>query len=380
MKILNRYILLSFLRNYAISMLVLLGLYIVLHMLFQFDEIVEVGSVNQERGQTVWELVLAICDYYFHQSFLFFIQLSGVIPVLAAAFTMVRMARFNELVAVLAAGVPLLKIIQWVIIAGVVLNLILLPVVQELIVPNMIHKLTPSIDDLKIGKVRAFEIKMMQDAQGTLLRASRYIPASPDQRARMEILDFIVRDEQGNVTKHIAAESAEWLAEDHFWRLEGGVEVTGLMPDQPRTAPKKIYHFETSITPEEIELYRSGDYVDLLSTRRIDQLLQRPKLYGTAALLRVKHGRWATFLLNIILLLLALACVTTREPSRVKAAVMACFVLVGLCMAMVFVTQNLAGNPPRAFVNSPNWPLIMAWLPILLFGPLAVYLLDKMKT
>jgi lipopolysaccharide export LptBFGC system permease protein LptF len=380
MRILNRYILFSFLRNYLLSLLVLLGLYIVLHMVFQFDEIVELGNVNQSRGQNVWELVISLADYYFHQSFLFFIQLSGVIPVVAAAFTMVRMSRFNELTAVLVAGVPLLKLLQWVIIAGVILNLLLLPVVQELLVPNMIHKLTPKIDDLKIGKVRAFEIKMMQDARGTLLRASRYIPATDGKRPRMEIVDILERDHTGAVARHISADAAEWMPEDNMWRLDGGIEVSGLLPDQRRSNPRPIYHYETSINPEEIELYRSGDFVELLSTRRIDQLLQRPKIYGTVDLLRVKHSRWATFLVNIVLLLLALPCVTTREPSALKRQVVWCFILVGLCMATVFITQNLAGNPPPGMRNAPNWPLVMAWLPILVFGPLAVFLLDRMKS
>jgi uncharacterized integral membrane protein len=78
--------------------------------------------------------------------------------------------------------------------------------------------------------------------------------------------------------------------------------------------------------------------------------------------------------------LLALPCVTTREPNQLKRTMIWCFVLVGACMATVFICQNLAGNPPPAFRASANWPLIMAWLPILLFGPLAVFMLDRMKT
>ena len=77
MKILHRYILFSFLRNYAIATLVLLGLYIVLHMVFQFDEVVELGQTSQASGQTTWQLVASIADFYFFQSFLFYVQLSG---------------------------------------------------------------------------------------------------------------------------------------------------------------------------------------------------------------------------------------------------------------------------------------------------------------
>ncbi|HRK30734.1 MAG TPA: LptF/LptG family permease, partial [Tepidisphaeraceae bacterium] len=194
------------------------------------------------------------------------------------------------------------------------------------------------------------------------------------------VVDILERDENGAVARHISADSAEWNETYQFWALENGQEITGLLPDQRRSEPQPVPHYNTSITPEEIELYRSSDYVELLSTSRIDQLLQRPKIFGTAALLRVKHSRWATFMINIILLLLALPCVTTREPNQLKRTIVWCFVVVGACMAMVFICQNLAGNPPPQFRTSPNWPLMMAWAPILVFGPLAVFMLDRMKT
>lgn len=380
MTILNRYILFSFLKNYAISLLVLLGLYVTLHMVFQFDEVVKVGAVGQAAGQTTWELIGSIADFYFHQSFLFFVQLSGVIPVVAAAFTLVRMSRFNELTAVLAAGVPLLKFVQWVIIAGVVLNLVLLPLVQELIIPRMIPKLTRQINDLKVGKVQSYEIRMMQDVDGNLLRAGRYYPPGPDTPARMDVLDVLERDAQGNIRRHLSADAAEWLPDDGVWKLENGLEVNDLSPTQARSEPRPAFFYQTTITPDEIALYRSGDYVDLLSTNRIDQLLQRPKIYGTANLLRVKHFRWSQFLINIVLLLLAIPCVTARDPTRLKQNILWCFVLVGACMATVFIAQNLAGNPPPGIEWTANWPLVLAWLPIVPFALLAVVLLDRMKT
>ncbi len=46
MKILDRYVILSFLRNYLISFLVLVGMYVVLDMMFNIDELAEV----REKG------------------------------------------------------------------------------------------------------------------------------------------------------------------------------------------------------------------------------------------------------------------------------------------------------------------------------------------
>src|SRR3954452_12957497 len=93
MKILDRYVLSTFLKNYVISLMVLIGLYILLDLVFNFDELVEVqakGAVAATGGGASFlHVVYIIWDYYFYQSFQIFAQLSGVIPVVAAAFTLV---------------------------------------------------------------------------------------------------------------------------------------------------------------------------------------------------------------------------------------------------------------------------------------------------
>jgi hypothetical protein len=45
----------------------------------------------------------------------------------------------------------------------------------------------------------------------------------------------------------------------------------------------------------------------------------------------------------------------------------------------VFVGFELSGAPPNpAWVNT--WPALVAWIPIFVFGPLSVWLLDRVKT
>src|SRR4051812_32360712 len=110
MKLLDRYVLVSFIKNYLISFMVLVGLYVVLDMVFNFDELAEVKTQAGSGLESMLSVRPAIINFYFHQWFLFFIQLAGVIPVVAASFTLLRMSRFNELTATLAAGVSLLRI------------------------------------------------------------------------------------------------------------------------------------------------------------------------------------------------------------------------------------------------------------------------------
>ena len=108
--------------------------------------------------------------------------------------------------------------------------------------------------------------------------------------------------------------------------------------------------------------------------------MQRTQVYGANDLLRVKHARLAQLLLNIIMVLLAISCVLIREQGQLRTAVMKCLILVGLCMVTVFICQNLAATPPNDPRWTAQWPALMAWMPIFIFGPLSVFLLDRVKT
>src|SRR4051794_24045568 len=196
MKILDRYVLISFLKNYLISFMVLIGLYIVLDMVFNFDELAEVQAKASVGGvASVLMLMRSIGDYYFFQTFKIFVHLSGIIPIVAAAFTLIRMTRFNELTASLAAGVPLLRTAMPIILAAMVLN-VLLVVDQELLIPQMIPKLVRKHDELSQTSLRTFPVRAMQDEASGLLNVARYHPGSETTQPWMEIVDVIERDDQ----------------------------------------------------------------------------------------------------------------------------------------------------------------------------------------
>ena len=379
MRILDRYMLANFVKNYVISLMVLIGLYVVLDMVFNFDELAEVQSRTGAGGvEGAMKLLRGLADYYFYQCFLIFAHLSGIIPVVAAAFTLIRMQRFNELTASLAAGVPLLRSAAPIIIAAMVTQAFLV-VDQEVLIPRMINKLTRKHDEMQQASAKSFAIAAMQDENNAILRASRYHAPAPTQTAYMEHVDVIQRDENGNATGHVSADRAEWDARGKRWKLTNGLLVTGLRPgDKVEQKPADVY--ASSITPDEVALYRSSGYTAMLSTPRINQLLERPKSYGTVDLLRVKHARFTQPLLNVVLLLLAVPSVLSREPGRIRFGLMQCALLCGLCMTAIFLSQQLAGTPPAGGQWADRWPALMAWIPLLIFGPVAVWLLDRVRT
>ncbi len=392
MKIIDRYVILSFLRNYVISFLVLVGMYVVMDMVFNFNHMVDVQSGGGGDSQGVFGALYDIVDFYFYQCFLIFVQLSGIIPVVAAAFTLMRFSRFNELTAMLAAGVPLLRIAAPIILVSVVLNGLLL-IDQELILPLMIPKIMREHDEVHRGPRGYYPIDAMQDSNAGLVYAARYFPTPDDKQPYIVEFDVIERQPtqrtiDGETREvmipiaHIQAQEAHWNPDAQQWDLVEGKRTSGLNSNKLIDEP--VTSFKSNITPEEISLFRSTHYVDLLPTSRIDQLLNRPNMYGKMALLRVKHTRFTQPLMNVTLLLLAIPCVMTREPGNLKTAATKTLALMGMAMGSVFIFHQLASNIPPTLASTAagpsTWAMLMAWGPIFIFGPLSVFLLDRIKT
>ncbi len=380
MKILDRYVTSSFIKNYLLSFMILVGLYIVLDMLFNFDELVTVHTREGIADVSVWLLLKRVGDYYFYQMFLIFVQLSGIIPMVATSFTLMRMSRQNELSAILSAGVPLLRVALPIIIASIAVNGLLL-VDQELVIPAMIPKLTRSHNEAGQEGSGSFQIASMQDENRNLLLAGKYFP--DPVKPWMREVTIIQRNEEYLPTAQISAEGAVWepRANGGQWKLSGAKIMTGLEPGAKPHAEAYDKPFKGSITPEEIALYRSNEYVNLLSTDKINDLLapSRSLSYGSNQLLRVKHARFTQPLMNIILLLMGIPSVLAREPGRLKSAAMQCLFISASCMGTVFLCNMLASQPPKP-EWAYQWPAVMAWVPILIYGPVAVWLLDRVET
>lgn len=377
MKILDRYVLRSFLINYLISLMVLIGMYVVLDMVFSFDELVDTSGIKSLSNVDVFSRIIS---HYFYQSFLIFVHLSGVIPVVAAAFTLIRMSRSNELAAILAAGVPLIRVAVPIIFCGVILSLVLLPIDQELIIPNIIPKLTNKVDDLyKETSGKSFPIRAMQDTDNNVLFAGRFTP-SQTSAPTMTVVDIIERDKDMQPVAHVLADEARWDPDAQHWKLTKGRRTTGLMPGQSRKAEQRVAVYKSNITPDEIALYQSGEFVNMLSRERINQLIEKKQLYGGMDLLRVKHFRLSQLFMNLIMLLVAIPCVLTREIGKLKNSIIKCMVLVGLCMVSYFLAYQIAGRPPAGPEWADRWPAMIAFAPVMVFGAVAVFLLDRLGT
>ncbi len=393
MKQIDRYILGTFLRNYVASLFVLVGLYVMMDAFFNLDEITRGRSSDMSVAEALWGIFV----YYFAQSLFIYGQLAGVITVVAAAFTLMRMSRFNELTALLAAGVPLIRVAMPVVAASAAINLVIQPINQELLVPRLAGYLTLERWEAASGERDGFTVEPMPTGDGGVFMASKFEPASPSQPiAVARDITVIERNGIGGLGL-LTADEATFDVDRDVWILTGGRRLTNLLEGSgsasivpPESVADEVW--ETVLTPKDVELARASDlsvgvggsFYDLLSTATIHESLSRAGERGGASadLVRAKHARLSGHVMNLVLILLAVPAVLTRQPGELKKAAGRTILLIGGAMTTVFLSQMLAREPPAemSLQWATRWPALLSWMPIFLFGPLAVVLIDRMKS
>jgi len=139
MRTLDHYIIRSFLHSYLLCFLVMMGLRIVSDLFVNMDEFAELEMARPA-------LVLYVAQYYAFNSLVYYQELGGVILVAAAAFSLARMNHTNELVAVLASGMSLYRVVLPVALVAVVLSLVG-TANREVLIPSVKDRLVRDRDD-----------------------------------------------------------------------------------------------------------------------------------------------------------------------------------------------------------------------------------------
>src|SRR5436309_11503635 len=139
MHLLDRMLIRSYLKAYAVCLVSLLSLYVVIDLFTNVDDF-----ADQHRGLA--PILKHIGVYYGYKLAQIFDLLCEAIVLLAAMFTVAWMQRNNELVPLLSAGVSTRRVIRPVIFAATGM-LGLTAVNQELIIPRIAADLLRERDD-----------------------------------------------------------------------------------------------------------------------------------------------------------------------------------------------------------------------------------------
>ena len=369
MRILDRYVAWNFIVGFIITTLVLIGLCTLVDLFVNLDEFAERSDLGAAA------VAGNIYSYYSARSTLWFRDLAGVITVIAAVFSLARMTYSNELVAVMASGVSLKRVIAPIILLSLG-SMGLIVIDQEFLIPRLTTQLIRSHDDLAGQKVH--NVWFMNDDRGSLICTQQFetnamlspviILRKPvPQTTEYEVVDVIKADR----AVHDPARGG--------WRLENG-RYLAVVDDPTRPADmtsRAVDFYATDLTPAQIPLKQQEGYKSLLSYAQLLALeKQEHRIRDKAELYLHKHARITDPLINIVMLVLALPVLVVRDPKTLKTAIMKCFGLVALCYSVAFLSKMFA---TEAFLGQVR-PELWTWAPIILFVPLAFIELDSMKT
>lgn len=364
MKILDRLIILAYIRSYAICLVSLLSLYIVIDLCTNLDAFFANGFA---RG------IESIGTYYLYRSAQIFDRLCEPIVLAAGMFTVAWMQRNNELMPLLSAGVPTRRVLQPVLIGAMIL-LGLGVANQELIIPRIAHVLARDRDDL--DGVKKQYVQASYDAN------TIHIEGGQAQRHGMVVYDFhcMIPDQQGYGLAHLSAREARYVPASQN-PYSGGWLLIETTPaeipdwDNPKLARMidKGKWFVYTRTVDFDAVTRNGTWYMLFSTARLHELLHSTDSRRMESMAVLFHMRLTRPLVGMLLVVMGLS-VILRDPNRhVFISSGYCLVLTAIFFAAVYGFKFLGDHDLIA-------PALAAWLPILIFGPPAFVMFDSMHT
>ncbi len=375
--ILDRYVLRQFLWLFVICFVSLVGLYVVIDVFTNLDVFLLYAD---KKGAVVPEMA----RFYGYRVLFLYDRLQAVVVLIAAMFTVAALQRHNEMVALVAAGIPHRRVVLPMIVAGVffsgaaVLN-------RELLLPQFKTELVKTPNDLV--QDTPWQIKPRYDHRtGILLRGSGI---SLEGRV-LEKPDFLLPPGLDRHGRQLQGQKARWLAANHQhpsgYLIQGVSQPPDLVRQPSLLGPEGevlIYTPRDASWLKEDEVFvvsgvepeqlLGGSILQFESTARLLRTLKNPSLDFGADLRVTIHARVVQPLVDLTLLFLGLPLVLGRYQRNL-------FLAGGLALAVVAgfsLTILGAQYLGRALYLDPT---TAAWLPLLIFVPVAAAMGDVWRS
>ncbi len=238
---------------------------------------------------------------------------------------------------------------------------------REFIVPELAPQIARERQDV-VG-TRHTGIGFARDEHNVILMARGFNV----QARRLERVLILVPDEDAGYV--VQADVAVYDPQDRTWRLEGGTRLAESGPRAGEQAGGRgrepINEFPFSLTPEDLLLRRSVEWAGMLSLRQMNALLHSRNLPNRQSVVMHRHIWLTQPMLQLILVGLTLPFFLRREPTSVLVAGGRALLVAGAFFATQFFAHNMEASP---------WVSLLAWLPILVFAPIAVLQMANLRT
>jgi lipopolysaccharide export system permease protein len=353
----------AYLRSYLIVLTSLLSLYVIVDLFTNLDDFSK-GSFAQNLRH--------ITGYYSTRISQIFDRLSEAITLLGAMFTVAWMQRNNELLPQLSAGISTRRVLLPVL-AGSVLTLALGPLNQELVIPQVAEALTTPRDDP--DQEQPTVVKGAFDPTGVHLEGYTAV------RKERKVINLHVTFPEGGPTGmvHLTAKEAIYISADDdpqsggwmLYRTAPDLSEGELPPNLERVGVGQYFLRTREVDFDTVT--RGANWFLFASTPTLRELLAKPDARRQPQVAVAFHMRLTRPLVGILLTVLGLAVILRDQNRHVFINAGLCLVLCAVFYAAVYGCKYLGEND---FISPP----LAAWLPVLIFGPLAVALFDAIHT
>lgn len=371
MKMLDRYIARLFLINAGTLFVVLFSFVVAVDVVINLRRFSQAGAeqAGADAGAIArgFATIGAIADLWGPRLLQLFSYLSGVILIVAAGFTCAQLVRSRELVAVMASGIGLHRVVRPFVAVALVVTVVQV-IDNEVLIPRVAHLLTRDVGQAGERELGELSVRLIEDDRGMLLSAETFDPNAGVLRG----VHLFARDADGRLLTHVTGEEAVW--DGSVWRLAGGEMqvIGGGGAGGPRTEQVEV--LATSLDPETLVIRRMTSLAQNLSWVQISDILQRGGLDERARerLERARWGRIASILSNLLALIAALPLFLVRLPQPMLGPALRSAPIMGLGLGAAAVSTSLS------LPGLPVW--LGVFVPSLLLAPIAIVMVTGIRS
>lgn len=370
MKILDRYIIKQFVINFAILSVVMMGLFVLVDLIVDLDEFIDAGrELAEEHGGTLPATLWVLGDYYGPFLLLVYVAMSGLLVVAAMGFTVAQMQRNRELIALLAGGVSLYRVAAPILVAGFGFSLLALPV-QELLIPPLADKIVRSKSQAGEKTLEDKPVHYVKDESGALVSAAAFSAEKKELRS----VRIIELDSEGRQVALTRASAANWDADARHWRLTDGVrfDPNADLADADALRGTPVAAYATELSPDVLIIRQASLYLRLQSMRELEGMRDNPALSAKSRgqVTQIIWSRFSSIVLSVLILLMGLPYFLSRLPGNL---------LMNATKASGITIGAWGGGLVLLQVGSLN-PVTAAWLPVIIYLPVSIWLVTKIET
>jgi len=374
MNILDRYTTRLFVKIYLIAMICMMGLWLVVDLVKNFDKLTPPDS------QTI-SMMDVLGQYYGARLLVLFNNLSPVIVLIAVISTISLMQSRNEIVALQSIGISPLRTTKPLIIAAIIIALIAAGN-RELGIPHFQSDLSRSAQNWRgtemesIGATFDHKTDILIGGQYAILKNKTIIKPRFHLHRRLGSFPRVIEAESALFLTATNDHPEGYLLKDVIKPVDilnmqsvqlAGVDVIITPADEKQQSwLAKTELFVVSSLPFEL-LVRENKQFQYSSINQLRNLLKNESLnYG--ANLRVQlHARLVEPILDVTLLLLGLPLILSRKPKKLVISVALGSLIVALFFGVIVTCHALGSN------SSVISPSLSAWLPLIILAPIAYF-------